>query len=162
MNILIIYYSKSGHTEKVAKQLSNELNADLRKIEEQTKRNGIFGYIKAGYDSLLGKRVVLVNPNFDVLKYDLIFFGTPTWAARPAPPIITFMDNLDLKGKKVINFTTMMGNCGKTLNILRDLAGKKGANVLHSFSIISKKKGDMQILDEVNAVIEDLRNRNVL
>jgi len=44
----------------------------------------------------------------DLSKYDLIFLCSPTWWFRPAPPLFSFVENHDFKGKPV--FLLMTGN----------------------------------------------------
>ena len=41
MKILIAYYSKTGNTERVAKDLASQLGADLEKVIDRKNRKGI-------------------------------------------------------------------------------------------------------------------------
>jgi flavodoxin len=49
---LIVYYSLSGNTERVARDLAAHLDADLRRLRERTNRHGFLGHLRAAFDSL--------------------------------------------------------------------------------------------------------------
>ncbi|MBS7287537.1 MAG: flavodoxin domain-containing protein [Candidatus Freyarchaeota archaeon] len=110
MNVraLVVYYSETGNTEKVAKAIANALNAELRRVEEAV----------------------------DVLGYDLLFIGTPVHYFGPAKPVIRFLDGLpDLTGKAGVAFCTFH-NSGdkKTISYIRGRLEERGARFLGGFS----------------------------
>lgn len=109
MKSLVVYYSKSGNTEKVARAVARGLEAELKKIEE-----------------VVG----------DIYQYDLICVGTPVYALAPAKPVKKFLENLpDLSGKKGAGFCTMHAAGGKrTLKIVKEKLENKGIDFLGSFS----------------------------
>jgi len=53
MKILVIYYSRTGVTKKVAEILKGKLGADLEAIEDKINRRGVFGYIRSGREATL-------------------------------------------------------------------------------------------------------------
>ena len=108
MKSLVVYYSKSGNTEKVARAIARGLEAELKKIEEIE----------------------------NVFSYDLICIGTPVHAFAPAKPIKEFMRKLpDLPGKKGAGFCTMhaFGN-KRTLRIIKEKLEVKRIKFLGGFS----------------------------
>jgi len=124
----IIYYSMSGNTEFIAKQIAKKTNADLIKIapEKAFPSSGAKKFIWGGKSAVMKETPKLLPYDFDVDKYDRIIFGTPIWASNFAPPIRTFIkENKDkLAGK---NFATFMcfsgGGAGKALNKLKEYLG---------------------------------------
>jgi len=52
-NVLIVYYSRSGHTEKVVTKLAEILGADVEKLVDLKNRKGILGFIIGGKDATL-------------------------------------------------------------------------------------------------------------
>jgi len=159
MSVLIVYYSRDGHTETVAKAMAEDMGADLRKIEEEKNRKGILGYIRAGRDGMRQKKSKLKDPDFDITKYGTVFFGAPIWGWKPAPATMTMMDSMDMKGKKVVNFVTMGGSCGKSLEIMGDLAKTKGGEVIGSYSIITQKVSDDDLKQEAKRIAAELRKK---
>jgi flavodoxin len=108
MKSLVVYYSKSGNTEKVAKAIAMGLKAELKKIEEIE----------------------------DVSSYDLICIGTPVHAFAPAKSIKKFLKELpDLPGKKGAGFCTMHAVGDKrTLRIIKEGLENKKIKFLGGFS----------------------------
>ncbi|MDK2849883.1 MAG: hypothetical protein PWR32_550, partial [Candidatus Woesearchaeota archaeon] len=78
MKILVVCYSRTGKTRKIANKIAQSLNADFDEIIDQKPRRGFLGFLKAGYDATLGKTTEITftrNPE----NYDLIILGTPVW-----------------------------------------------------------------------------------
>lgn len=50
MNILIVYYSRTGRTKKIAENIRTKLNADIDEISDIKNRNGFLGWLSAGRD----------------------------------------------------------------------------------------------------------------
>ena len=122
---LVAYFSASGVTAKVAKTLSDAIGADLHEIKPKTL------YTDADLDWNNTKsrssiemndktfRPAISNAVENMEQYDRIFVGFPIWW-YVAPTIInTFLEQYDLKGKKIIPFATSgssgMGNTNKEL-----------------------------------------------
>jgi menaquinone-dependent protoporphyrinogen IX oxidase len=118
MKILIVYYSRTGLTKKVATSISTALNAkgfstnkgstvDLDEIIDAKKRSGAIGYVKAGKDAMQNKLTKIAYVN-NPKEYDLVIIGGPVWAWTVTPAVRTYIDkNIDtLKTKKIAFFAT--------------------------------------------------------
>lgn len=62
MRTLVIYYSRTGTTRKVAQALADMLGADTAEIRCERYGVGGLGYIRAAYDSVRGARPAIVIP----------------------------------------------------------------------------------------------------
>jgi len=91
MKTLIAYYSKTGNTERVAKEIASRLSADIEKIIDKKNRNGIFGFIFGGR-AAMNKQTTEIETTKNPADYDLTIFGTPTWASSMTPAIRTYID----------------------------------------------------------------------
>ena len=103
MSYLVTYYSRTGNNRTIGEAIAKALSADIDEITENKKRSGKLGYIKAGADSKSGKLAEIKfekNPQ----DYDTIIIGAPIWAGNPIPPIRTYLQEVDLKGKRVAFF----------------------------------------------------------
>jgi len=103
MSYLVAYYSRTGHTRTIGEAIAKALSADIDEITETKKRQGKLNYIKAGRDSKEGNLAEIKfekNPQ----DYDTIIIGAPIWAGNPIPPIRTYLQEVDLKGKRVAFF----------------------------------------------------------
>ena len=110
MKSLVVYYSKTGTTRKVAEKIAKELNAEieeLTKIKEDKK--GLLSRFRSGPNETVPVPVATQkNPK----DYDLILIGTPIWNLGPTPAIRNYLANNDLSGKRVALFCTY-GNGGE-------------------------------------------------
>ena len=102
MKIGIIYYSRTGNTRNVAKKLEEKLKNKKISVElievKHTKKPGFF---RAGYAAIKQKDLPITNTNFDLKKYDILLFGAPIWAGKPAPFVKTFINKAkNSEGKK--------------------------------------------------------------
>jgi len=107
MKTLVVYYSLEGHTEIVAKLLSEELGADLLKLEllRPFPNKGFKKYFWCGKSSVFREKPALRTKMPDLNQYDLIVIGTPIWAGNCASPINSLIDivrnDYALAGKKI-------------------------------------------------------------
>ena len=56
----------------------------------------------------------------DIAQYDPIYVGTPIWFSSYAPPVRTFLQSFDFKGKTVALFCTHGQGNPATFTYLRD------------------------------------------
>ena len=71
MKIAVVYYSRSHTTEKVAKRIAQELNAELVRVNSGNYPLGPIGYIRALIHSLGQKQVPIETQNLNFKNYDL-------------------------------------------------------------------------------------------
>ena len=105
---LVLYYSQTGNTKAVAQEIASRLNADMEEIVPVNPYDPDF---KATIDRCMKDReegiVTEIKPvAADIAKYDLIFIGYPVWFGTYAPPIATYLSQVNLSGKKVVPFCT--------------------------------------------------------
>jgi flavodoxin len=113
MKTLIVFYSRTGNTKAVAKELAQNLNADLEEITETKPREeGVIGKIILSKDAILQNEVSINDLKRQIADYDLVVIGTPIWAWNMANPIRSFLNKYkqDLSLKKVAFFATMGSN----------------------------------------------------
>lgn len=136
--ILVVYYSAQNHTEKIAKEIASNLNADIFEIEPKEEytsddldwTNSESRVSKEHSNESL-RNVELKNTkveNFD--GYDTVLIGYPIWWGVAAWPVNTFVKANDFSGKTVIPFCTSsssgIGNSGKVLEDLTKSGNWKG------------------------------------
>ena len=139
---LIVYYSWSGNTKKVAEQIQALTGGDLFEIQpvnpyptdykqciERAKEE-----INAGF---LPELKSLVE-NFS--DYDTIFIGSPNWWGTIAPPVLAFLAQHDFSGKTVFPFITH-GSGGKQRCFDDFAKALKDAKVLEGFAVHGTPSG---------------------
>jgi hypothetical protein len=87
MRILVLYYSFTGNTQKVANAIADRLGAELGEITCQAYYawNGPLLQAMDIFTRRLPRVEVLTPPH---VHYDLTVIGAPVWAGRPAPPAL--------------------------------------------------------------------------
>lgn len=113
MKTLIIYYSRTGTTKKVAEILAQKTGAHTEQIIDIKNRDGPIGYIKAGKDATLKKLAKIQELKRNPQNYDIIIIGTPVWAWNITPAIRTYLHkNKEMLKDKRISFFCTMGGSG--------------------------------------------------
>ena len=146
MKSIIISYSYSGNTKKVA-----EVLAECLKEKSQVDIVGLAAldesasFLGQAYRALRHKQAAIDSVNLDLGGYDLICFGTPVWAFAPAPAMNTYLEKCSgLEGKTVILFTTYGSGTGneRCLKYMMDILAAKGAGSFKAFSVQQFKVSD--------------------
>ena len=124
-NPLVVYWSwsETHNTKVVAEMLKEKTGADLAVIELVTPYPSDFGgAAQAGQrDKAQTKAPAIKDIGVDVSKYDPIYVGTPIWFSSYAPPVRSFLQNYDLKGKTVALFCTHGQGNPATFTYLSDM-----------------------------------------
>ena len=130
-NMLVVYYSHSGNTRKIAELIREQVDGDLYAIEPETAYPVSYDAVvkQAKKEIQAGFHPRLKTPAPAVAQYDAVFVGTPNWWSTLAPPIAAFLSEHDFAGRIVIPFCTHGGGGGGRVE--KDLAGLcSGATVL--------------------------------
>jgi flavodoxin len=111
MKILIAYYSRSGVTGRVAKQIQSATGGDLFEIKVQTPYPPDYSDVvqQAKQEIEAKYKPPLLNDLPDVSSYDMIFIGSPNWWSTIAPPVAAFLSGDSFSGKTVAPFITHGG-----------------------------------------------------
>lgn len=122
---LVVYWSwsETHNTKVVAEMLKEKTGADLAVIEMVTPYPSDFGgAAQAGQrDKAQTKAPAIKDIGVDISKYDPIYVGTPIWFSSYAPPVRSFLQNYDLKGKTVALFCTHGQGNPATFTYLSDM-----------------------------------------
>lgn len=89
--ILVVAYSRTGTTLKLARRIAQALGADLEVLQDVKSRAGWLGYLRSGYEATKGRSGAIRPVREDPSLYDLVILGTPVWSARPATPMLTYL-----------------------------------------------------------------------
>lgn len=129
---LVVYYSASGNTERVAKDIAEAAGAELFEIvptevytSEDLNWTNPDSRVSREHDDESLRDVPLTTtevPDWD--SYDTVFIGYPIWWGIAAWPVDAFVKNNDFTGKTVIPFATSSSSgMGQSGSLLADMAG---------------------------------------
>lgn len=91
MKSLVVFYSRSNITRKLAEIIAIECKGDLEEIKSKTNYRGRLGYARAIKDAMAAKNIELEDLNYDPSEYDVIYLGGPVWASKAANPLISYI-----------------------------------------------------------------------
>lgn len=124
---IVVYYSATGSTERVAKEIASNLNADIFEIEpkevytsDDLNWNNSNSRVSREHNDESLRNVELKTAKVDnFADYDTILIGYPIWWGIAAWPVDTFVKENDFTGKTIIPFCTSassgLGQSGKLL-----------------------------------------------
>ena len=111
MKPLIVYYSYSGITRRLAEDIALITDGDLRELNPQKPYS--FSYNTAVKEARAeiekGYCPPLLQGAEPIEDTDVIFVGSPNWLKTFAPPVLSFLRSVDLSGKTIIPFCTHGG-----------------------------------------------------
>lgn len=154
-NLLIAYFSWSGHTAQLAEMIQQQIGGDLFAIEPAE------AYTE-DYDALLDQakqeqadnaRPALAAQVEDWAQYDTIFVGYPNWWGDAPMIVLSFLESYDCTDKQIIAFCTSGGGgFGSSLDSLT--ASAPGAEFLEGFHVDGDRVSGAQ--DDMAAWLERL------
>jgi len=123
--VLLVYYSRTGFTRRVAEEIAKRLDCDVCELQEEHPRAGIVGYLRSAFEAYTGHLPALREPEYELGKYGLSIVGSPVWAGRVCAPIRAFLASQPLGPGEIAVFVTYGGmGASKVLDSLTALAGK--------------------------------------
>lgn len=108
---LIVYFSCTGTTERIAGIIEEATGADtFRIVPQQPYTEADLAYYTGGRadqeQSDPGARPAIAGRIEDMVDYDTIILGYPIWHGQAPRIIDTFLESYDLAGKTVLPFCT--------------------------------------------------------
>lgn len=154
--ILVAYFTRTGNTRVIARQVRRALGADLFDIQpavaypedyeetvDQARRER-----DAGYEPPLGETVANME------AYGTVFLGFPVWGMTAPPVIRSFLSRHDLAGTTLVPFITHGGyGLGQSLAVIAEHAPR--ARLLEGFSMRADQ--ERETLSQVTRWLGDVR-----
>ena len=122
---LIVYFSRTGMTKKVAQAIAKEIPAEIIRLESKRYPKGSSGFMRALVDSILRKAIPIENQLPDPVYYDLVIVGSPIWNTTVAGPVRTFLKTVGYSPTRIAFFLTYDGSGRKKIfEEMEELCGK--------------------------------------
>lgn len=148
MKVLVVYYSRTGNTRKVAQAIASRLKAELEELVDLKKRQGFLGYIGAGIDALTHREVPIGPVQKDPGQFDLVVVGTPIWAANPSAAVRTYLSQYGRRIKRIAFFLTMGGQ-GET-KVFDDMQAICGKQPVEKLAVLQKEVSNGSFVGKAN------------
>lgn len=140
---LIVFYSRTWTTKKIAEEISAYLDSDVEEIIDQKNRNGIFWYLWAGRDAALKKFTDIQEMKFNPSNYKNLIIGTPVRDFTMSTAIRTYLTkNCDSIPENIYFFCTQ-GSSGD-MATFQDMANICWKKPIHTISFTTREvKSDL-------------------
>jgi flavodoxin len=120
--ILVVFYSRTGTTRKIANALTVALQCDVEEIVLAEDPRSFLGTAIA---ALRRRPARIAAASHDPSSYDLVVIGTPVWAWSVSSPVRTYMVENARRLPQVAFYCTLGGRGDKrALAQMQELAGK--------------------------------------
>ncbi|MBR4490534.1 hypothetical protein IKP13_07880, partial [bacterium] len=126
---LVVFYSWSGNTRGVAKEIERQTGFDTIELKMEKPYSTSYNEVlnEAQRDQHTQSRPAL-KTKIDGKKwaeYDTIIIGYPNWWASIPMPIATFLESYDFSGKTIVPFCSHGGGrFGQSVTAIAKLAPK--------------------------------------
>ncbi len=156
---LVVYYSRSGNTEAMAREIARHLKSQIRHLDSERYPRNFKGWRNAANDAHKERTSGISPRTLDLKPYRLIFLGAPIWLYRPAPPLWAFVENNDFTGKKVVLFNTFNSRFKEEeFTKLRRLIKARGGEVIDHIYVrrgrVLLQKSREELLKEVRGILK--------
>lgn len=148
--ILILYFSHSGNTRKIAEQIHARMGGDIIELNTVSPYPRDYNAVveQAKQEQQKNVRPEISTEIPDLAAYDTVFIGFPNWWGTMPMLFFTLLEKHDLGDKTVIPFCTHGGSrLGRAEDDLKRLCPR--ANILKGFEISGSRASGAQ--DAVDA-----------
>ena len=109
-NSVVIYFSATGTTKKIAERIAKQANSDIIEIIPKDKyKSEDLDYNNDCRANREQKDITarpIIDNTIDIDKYDTIYLGYPIWWGTNPKIILTLLDTYDFNDKTIIPFCT--------------------------------------------------------
>lgn len=142
---LIVYFSQSGTTQKLADAIHDVVGGDLVRIEPlnpyPTEQQELLDLAKQEQQDDARPAYKDLSVNMD--EYDTVYVGYPIWYGKMPMIVYAFFDDNDLSGKTIMPFTTY-GGSGESGTTAEIRLLEPDANVMDAFGVASSDVDNIQ------------------
>lgn len=122
---LVVYFSRSGHTRKIADDIHSQIGGDIVEIEvvDAYPEDYQKTVDQAKQEQRDGARPAIKTKISNIGEYDVIFLGYPNWWGSMPMPVYTFIEEHKIDGKPIAPFMTHGGGgAGHSVQDLKKIA----------------------------------------
>ena len=159
--ILCVYYSRTGNTEKLVREIAQELQCECVRLDDGVDRSGLAGWLRSGMQAM-ARQVPEVQDIKTVLPlsaYDLVVIGTPVWAGRCSAPVRSFLkkygQHLRRAAYLITRFSFSPGSDVRYEEVFEQMDLYVPSPHVHAVSIRPKAVGSTFWRDEFLSAIRD-------
>ena len=153
---LLVYYSRSGTTRTVAKELARNLSCDTEEIVSR-KNRFFWGTLTCIHDQLFDRDDNIEPIKKDPSTYNRLIIASPVWVHRISSPMRTFLRYSGLKGKAVCLVLTNNGNYDdEDQNKIIKSVESYGIHVYGCYDICTDGKSEDELRQDARSLVKGI------
>lgn len=152
---LVVYYSYTGNSKKVAEYVKEKLNADILELQPKIPFSNNYDEVVDEWQNNDIKRDVEIKDiNVDLGEYKKIVLITCVWWYGISPVMKRFLKDYDLSGKDIIVSALNAGWVGHSFKDYKSLLSE--ANIKGELDVVFSANEDER--DKMITSYEDINN----
>lgn len=108
--ILLVYFSRTGYTRRVASEIADACRCDVEELRDAVGRGGPIGWARSAFEAVSRFDTLLRPTERDPADYALVIVGSPVWFWSLSSPVRTWLRRHRAKLGKAAFFCT----CGSS------------------------------------------------
>lgn len=146
--ILVVYFSYTGNTEKIANLIKEKLSCDILKLKPVTPYSADYQTVVDEEQKMEGANHMpeIKDINIDLSLYETIIIGTSVWWYKEAPIVRTFLNKYNLSNKNIYIYATNAGWLGKTFKEIEKLCSN--SKIRSEMNIVFESYSDKLVTPE--------------
>ena len=154
MNGIIVYFSRTGRTRKVAEAIQTLTGFDIEEIRERKGRGGPIGWLKSGMESTRTMLPMIEALQYDQASYDLVVIGTPIWASNMSSPVRAYVTRHGPDIRRAALFCT--GDGDKPEKAFAPITELLGKEPIATMGLIGEEREGEAATQRIEAFVADL------
>jgi flavodoxin len=134
---LVVYFSRTGYTKRIAEEIATRLDADIEAIEDVRGRAGIFGYVRSAREAYKRRAASIRPAGRSPGDYDLVVLGGPVWAGNMCSPVRAYLARHAGEIERIAIFTTLGGSGAE--NVLSQMTELSGCEPIARLAITDRE-----------------------
>lgn len=152
--ILVAYYSRTGYTSAVAREIARACNADLESIRDIRGHGTGVGYMRSVFEAAFHTSTTNRRIKNGPEEYELVIIGTPIWCWNISSPIRSYLETQRDHFKRVAFFCTY-GGSGQN-KVLREMAALAGKPAVATMGVSDNEINQGAHHDKISSFISRL------
>lgn len=127
MKTVVVYYSYTGNTRKLAAKIAKKQGAVLVEVKEKKARSKVGTYVFGSFAAMRQKKSKIEPIKYDLNKFDKIIIAVPVWAGYPAPALNSIIELLPSDKNIELVLSSGSGDSSKSADKTKALISRSGA-----------------------------------
>ncbi len=153
---LILFFSKTGNTRIMVREIARRFSCDAEEIISRKKRTGLWT-VNNVFDMLLDREDDAEPLRHDIAAFNPLVFASPVWIHKICSPVATVIKHADLTGKDLYVFLSHSGNYFREDGqAIRRSITATGANLRGLYAVLTRPEGEWHPRFALGAILKGI------